>query len=110
MRGLSCASIKATAAIRGIDGERTQAEVVMLLAQGLAYGDHVIDVIVKVEPVARKGRVGESGACNVDVIERERRFHGTAQQGRVMARHGRDDQKLLPQLGDACAKLRFKTI
>jgi len=59
--GLSCASIKATAAIRGIDGERTQAQPVMLLAQGLAYGDQVIDVIVEVEPVARKGRVRESG-------------------------------------------------
>ena len=32
------------------DPERMQAQPVMLLAQGLAHGDQVIDVIVKVEP------------------------------------------------------------
>ena len=40
--------------------ERMQAQPVMLLAQGLANGDHVIDVIVKVEPAGGKGKRRES--------------------------------------------------
>ena len=42
----------------------------MLLAQGLANGDHVIDVIVKVEPAGGKGKQpGINPIGDVDVIE-----------------------------------------
>src|ERR1700730_7368238 len=82
---------------------------VMLLAQGLADRNHVVDVSVKVEPAARKRNgLGIDPIRNVDIVKREKSFHGAAQQGRVMARHGRDDQKLLPRLGSPSVKLLFK--
>jgi hypothetical protein len=81
----------------------------MLLAQGLADRNDVVDVIVKVEPAARKRkRPGIHPVGDVDVIEGKKRFHRAAQQGRVMARQGRDDQKLLPWPGGSGVKPLFK--
>ena len=93
------------------DPDRMHDLAVMLLAQGFADRDHVVDVIVKIEPPARKrNRPGIEPVGDVDVIEGEKRFHRAAQQGRVMARHGRDDQQLLLRRpGGAAVKLLFKT-
>src|SRR6202023_2348356 len=91
------------------DPDRMHYLALTLLAQGFADRNDVVDVIVKVEPAARKrNRPGIHPVGDVDVIEGEKRFHRAAQQGRVMARHGRDDQQLLPRRGGASVKLLFK--
>src|SRR2546430_1796580 len=54
---------------------------VMLLAQGLADRNDVVDVIVEVEPAARKRkRPGIDPIRDVDVVKREKCFHGAAQE------------------------------
>ena len=69
-----------------------------------------VSASVKIEAASRKrNRPGIGPIRDVDIVKREESFHRAAQQGRVVARHGRDDQKFfLARLGSAGIKLFFK--
>ena len=81
---------------RGLtDAERMQRRAIIFFRQMLHHLGEIVDVIVEIEAaigqrhIARVAPVGD-----VNVIGRQKGFDRAAQQGRVMARHGRNDQQL----------------
>ena len=60
----------------------------------MQHRDHVVDVVVEIEaPVGERHHAGIDPFGDVDVVVRQERLDGAAQQRRVVARHRRDDQQ-----------------
>ena len=60
----------------------------------MQHRDHVIDVVVEIEaPFGERHHAGIDPFGDVDVVVRQERLDGAAQQRRVVARHRRDDQQ-----------------
>ena len=68
---------------------------VRVAVERMQHRDDVVDVVVEIEAAAReRHHAGVDPFGDVDVVVRQERLDGAAQQRRVVAGHRRDDQQL----------------
>ena len=63
-------------------------------AEEMQHRDHVVDIVVEIEPPSASGTMRASHPVgDVDIVIGQKRLDGAAQQGRIVSRHRRDDQQ-----------------
>ena len=77
------------------NADRVKRRAIFVLTESDADLDQIVDVIVKVEGTCRQRQLTRIDPIgDVDIVERQERLDGSAQQGGVVTRQRRNDQQL----------------